>query len=524
MRTAYGILLLVFLLSSGFATGQEENPSVLDRKITLEVHQETITAILDQISALSNVYFSYDASLFEPETKADLKITDQTIRETLFQLFGSKFSIKVLGEQVIIALPGTEKISETEPEPAITAPLIIRIKGKILDGEEKTPLPYSSISVLGKNLGTISNLDGDFELKIPESMKFDSIVISCLGYRQQRLSIAGFGPDSCILNLQPVSVQLNEIKVTVIDANKIIEKLISKISLNYATEPEIMTAFYREVLQQDDEYIDVAEALLEIRKSSYENSFAEDKIKLIKGRKNLNIRPFQIVDFKIQGGPYYATKLDVVKTLDSFLDLESRDQYKYYLAETMEFNKRDTYVIQFKPKEKEENLSYQGKLYIDMSTFALVHADFSLSRQGLKYAHQLLIKKKPKDFFVRPVKADYSVSYRKVKNTWHLNNAQTSVNFKVKSKNDKVNSTFHSASELLITDFKPEEGEKFKRNELLNSKDIFTEMISTFDEHFWDDFNIIQPSEDLRNALKSYYQKNDTLFQINREPKNIRRK
>jgi hypothetical protein len=115
------------------------------------------------------------------------------------------------------------------------------------------------------------------------------------------------------------------------------------------------------------------------------------------------------------------------------------------------------------------------------------------------------------------VKADYSVSYRKVNNKWHLNNAQTSVNFKVKSKNDKVNSTFHSASELLITDFKPDEGEKYKRNELFNSKDIFTEMISSFDEHFWDDFNIIQPSEDLRSALKSYYQKNDTLFQINRK-------
>jgi hypothetical protein len=517
MKVAYGILILVFLFSSGLATGQEENISVLDKKITIEVHQETIASVLELISAISQVYFSYDTSLIEAENKVDLLITDQTIRETLNQLFGSKFSIKVLGEQVIIALPGTEEMPEKAPDSANEKSSIIRFKGKILDGEEKTALPYSSISVSDKNLGTISNIDGDFELKIPESMKDDSIVISHLGYRQQRLSIAGVSPDSCIINLQPVSVQLNEIKVSVIDANKIIEKLISKISLNYATEPEIMTAFYREVLQQDGEYIDVAEALLEIRKASYENSFAEDKIKLIKGRKNLNIKPFQIVDFKIQGGPYYATKLDVVKTLDSFLDPESRDQYKYYLAETIEFNNRDTYVIQFKPKEKVENLSYQGKLYIDMSTFAMVHADFSLSRQGLKYAHQLLIKKKPKDFYVRPVNADYSVSYRKVDNTWHLNNAQTSVNFKVKSKNDKVNSTFHSASELLITDFKPDEGEKYKRNELFNSKDIFTEMISSFDEHFWDDFNIIQPSEVLRNALKNYYQKNDTLFHINRK-------
>lgn len=517
MRAAYGILLGVFLLSSVFATGQVENISVLDKKITLDVHQESIATILDQISAISNVYFSYDALLISGETNTDLKVSNETIREVLQQLFGSKFSIKVFGEQIIIALPTTEEIPQKEIGPAIETPQVIRFRGKILDGEEKSALPYSSISVLRKNLGTISNIDGDFELKIPELMRNDTLVISCLGYKQQRLPVSGIDCDSCIFMLQPVSVQLNEIRVTVIDANEIIKKLISKISLNYAIAPEIMTAFYREILQQDNQYIDVAEALLEIRKSPYDNSFTEDKIKLVKGRKNLNIKPFQIVDFKIQGGPYYATKLDVVKTLDSFLDPESLDQYRYFLDETIEFNNRDTYVIQFKPREKTDNLSYQGKLFIDMSTFALVHANFSLSRSGLKYAHQLLIKKKPKDFYVRPVKADYSVSYRKINNQWHLNNAQTSVNFKVKSKNDKVNSTFHSASELLITDFKPEEGEKYKRNELINSKDIFTEMITSFDEHFWDDFNIIQPSEDLRNALKNYYQKNDTLFHINRK-------
>jgi len=40
-----------------------------------------------------------------------------------------------------------------------------------------------------------------------------------------------------------------------------------------------MTAFYREVLKQDDQYIDVAEAVMEIREISYGNTFAEDKVK-----------------------------------------------------------------------------------------------------------------------------------------------------------------------------------------------------------------------------------------------------
>jgi hypothetical protein len=100
-------------------------------------------------------------------------------------------------------------------------------------------------------------------------------------------------------------------------------------------------------------------------------------------------------------------------------------------------------------------------------------------------------------------------------NKWHLNNVQTEVNFKVKSKGDRVNSNFLSDSELLITDFRPEEGERFKKNEVFNSKDIFSEMITSYDENFWNDYNIIKPSEDLRNALKNYYEKNDSLFQYN---------
>jgi len=281
-----------------------------------------------------------------------------------------------------------------------------------------------------------------------------------------------------------------------------------------------MTSFYREVLKQDNKYIDIAEALMEIRKASYDNLFAQDKVKFIRGRKSSNVKPFQFVDFKIQGGPYYITKLDVIKTLDSFLDPEFRDFYKFTTEGIMEIDNRNTYVIYFKPKEKVDYPCYQGKLYVDMSSFALVRAEFSLSRSGLKFAHESLIKKKPKDFFVRPIKVDYKVSYRRANNKWHLSTAQASLRFKVKSKKDKVNSTFDSDSELLITDFKPDDGVRYKKDEMFNSKEIFTEIITNYDDGFWGDYNIIKPSEELRKSLRDYSMKNDSLFNSNEKKHN----
>ncbi len=518
MNSKYGVLLLVFLLSFRIAWAQKENNSVLDQKITLEAHQKSITSILDSISSQAHVFFSYDAVLIEADKITDLSANGITIQETLDSLFHSKFEYQVLGDQIIIAKHSEIK-TEFGPSGLITKPTLFR--GRVTDREQKEILPYTSISILRSHIGTISNIDGDFELKIPESMNRDTVVVSHIGYRQFRQPISEITNENCIISLQPTTIQLKEIKVTYIDALDIVDKIISKISINYPRDPEIMTAFYREGLTQDSKYIDVAEAVMEIRKAPYENTIVQDKAKVVRGRKSMNVQAFQFVDFKIQGGPYNITKLDVIKTIDSFLDPEFRDFYKYSLDEIVEIDDRKTYVIRFKPKEKIDYPCYQGNLFVDMSSLALVQAQFSLSRSGLKYAQQSLIKKKPKEFFVRPLSASYKVSYRRDNNIWHLSNAQASVKFKVKSKKDKVNSTFHSVSDLLITDFKPDDGTHFKRDEVFSPKDIFTETITSNDEDFWGNYNIIKPSEDLQNALRDYYMKNDSLFKRNEKVQKI---
>jgi hypothetical protein len=499
-------------LSFRVSFGQKENISVLDKQINLEVRNGTITSILDKISLQANVFFSYDATLIEAEKRTDISITDKTIRETLDSLFDCRFRYKLLGDQIIIGLAEADSANKKQAVTELAKPKVLTFRGKVLDRDEKEALPYSSIFIQRKNIGTVSNNDGDFVLKIPEAMKQDTIIVSCLGYRQHIQPISEILDKNYTISLQPTSVQLKEIKVTVIHPEEIISKILSKISLNYSPENEIMTSFYREVLKQDSKYIDVAEALMEIRKSAYNNSFAQDKTKVIKGRKSMNVKPFQFVDFKIQGGPYYITKLDVVKTLDTFLDPEFRDFYKYNIDEIIEVDNRETYVISFKPREKVDYPCYQGVLYVDMSSFALVRAEFSLSRSGLKFARESLIKKKPKDFYVRPINVDYKVSYRRANNKWHLNSAQASLNFRVRSKKDRVNSIFHSESDLLITDFRPDDGTRLKKDETFNSNEIFSEVITNFEDGFWGDYNIIQPSEALRKSLKEYSTRNDSLF------------
>jgi hypothetical protein len=513
MKPACGLIFIVFLLSLKVTFGQTEDNSALDKKINIEAKNETVASVLDKITSQSHIFFSYDATLVNTEKKIDASLTDKTIREILNVLFESKCVYHVLDDQIVITIRKSEDEKKKADEMNGANPGIIVFRGKVIDGNERDALPYSSISVQKRNIGTISNTDGEFELKIPGTMIDDTVVVSCLGYRQFRLPVAKIDKDVVTVYLQPTIFQFQEVNVTYISPQEILRRFLSKITLNYAKETEIMTSFYREVLKQDQNYIDVAEAVMEIQKSAYDNSCTEDKVKYIKGRKSLNVKPFQFIDFKIQGGPYYITKQDVVKTLDSFLDPAFFELYKYSLDEIVEYDNRDTYVVRFKPKEKVEDQSYQGKLFIDMSSFALVHAEFELSRSGLKFGQQSLIKKKPKDFYVRPIQAKYQVSYRRSEGKWHLSNAENSIKFRVKSKKDQINSIFHSTSDLVITDFKTDDGTHFKRNEIFGSKDIFTEVVTSYDEAFWGEYNTIKPSEDLINTLQKYYQENDSLFQ-----------
>ena len=70
-----------------------------------------------------------------------------------------------------------------------------------------------------------------------------------------------------------------------------------------------------------------------------------------------------------------------------------------------------------------------------------------------------------------------------------------------RSRRNKINSEFKSVSEILITNIQSTELKRFNRGETFSSRDIFVELIGSYDPGFWQNYNIIKPDEDLRNAV-----------------------
>jgi len=502
LKTILGILLLIFSVAS-FTRGQPLVKTILNDTISLDFTNQRLSDVLSFISKKGGIDFSYDASVVVSERPVSVKIDGKTIREALSVIFDTNlFAFIEKENQIIISLieDGQEENVVEETKPLETN--FIRLSGKLVDESNMVPLQYASVSVMGKPVGTITNAEGDYILKIPPSFTGETIIVSCMGYAQKFFSVHQIERNS-VIGLTPISIRIREVRVNAVTPEELLDKVVQNISNNYGSSLVMMKAFYRETLKQDENYINVSEAVLEILKSPYLYSSSADNVRIIKGRKSRDVNPFKWVNFKLQGGPFTITQLDVLKAFDSFIDPEYRSYYKYDIDRVIWYHGKPVFVLQFKPERYVSFPCFLGEIYIERETFAVMHVSFSYGKPGLRLAEQSLIKKKPKGFKVKPVSVEYQVDYRENNGRWYLNSARASVFFKVRSQTDNINSTFHSVSEMLVTNMEKSQIKRFPRKQLFTVNDIFTELITNYDEEFWGNFNIIQPDEDLQNAIRN---------------------
>ena len=89
-------------------------------------------------------------------------------------------------------------------------------QGTILDAQYGDPLPYVNIGVIGKNVGTVSDNDGNFTLTISSEYDEDSLQISMIGYERLRFKVADFKQQiqaQPTIELEPSIAQLDEIVI-----------------------------------------------------------------------------------------------------------------------------------------------------------------------------------------------------------------------------------------------------------------------------------------------------------------------
>jgi len=380
--------------------------------------------------------------------------------------------------------------------------------GKVIDNTTRKPVVFANVYLIGSSLGTVTNAEGEFILKVPVTELSRKLGISNLGYKNLAIALSDMKDKENIIRLEIAATPLEEVVIRNNDPEELLKMAYRRINENYNTDPEMEVGFYRETVKQNRNYVAVAEAVLDVYKSSYNSMLDFDRVKIFKGRKSEDVKKMDTLMFKLQGGPKTSFLLDVVKNPGEILSEDYLKNYDFKYAGFAAIDGRDNYVIEFDQKDGLDMPLYKGTIFLDTKNMAFARMDFSFSDEALLIAASELVRKKPMDLKIDVLGANYLINYRMLDNKWYLNHVRSELIFKCNWKKKRYNATYTTALEMVVTDRTKENISKAKYKEQVKMSDIFSDQVNSYrDENFWGEYNYIKPDESIESVIKKLNRK-----------------
>lgn len=375
------------------------------------------------------------------------------------------------------------------------------VSGTVKDKQTKKKLEYVNISVPGTNVGTITNSDGEFTIKVQDSLQAKVVEISHIGYYNYRIALTGNDMvDENVMLTQNANV-LEEVVVRAHDPRMLVEEAMNRIGKNYSEKPTLLTGFYRETAQKGKRYINISEAIIDVYKTPYDEDASRDRVQIFKGRALLSQKASDTLIVKLLGGPNLSLYVDIVKNPDILLDRTTLGYFSFRMEESVVMDNRPQYVISFQPQAILPYALHYGKLYIDKESLAFTRAEFNLNMEDRDKATSAILKKKPAGLRFRPVEVSFLVTYKQVNGKSYLNYIRNEVRFKCDWKRRLFSTNYAMVSEMVVTDSKDQAVNAIPYKMSFKSSQSLSDKVSDFrDENFWGSYNIIEPTESLEKA------------------------
>tara|TARA_B100000809_G_scaffold111195_1_gene109822 strand:+ start:39990 stop:42665 length:2676 start_codon:yes stop_codon:yes gene_type:complete len=138
----------------------------LDKKITININNESIFVVLDKIEIKENCFFSYDASIIKNKEKLSKNFTNISLRSILNELF-KEYTVDYYVKKNVIYIKKRSKKLE--------------IRGEIVDSKG-SPVPFASVILKNIRSGTSSNENGRFVFKNLQKGIY-KIITSTVGFK-----------------------------------------------------------------------------------------------------------------------------------------------------------------------------------------------------------------------------------------------------------------------------------------------------------------------------------------------------
>ena len=88
-------------------------------------------------------------------------------------------------------------------------------QGRVVNIDDNQPISFANIGIINSGVGTISNTDGTFEMRIPSNYARDFVIFSALGYERLNIPVSDFNGGKFItVYLKESPTTLNAVTVT----------------------------------------------------------------------------------------------------------------------------------------------------------------------------------------------------------------------------------------------------------------------------------------------------------------------
>lgn len=381
------------------------------------------------------------------------------------------------------------------------------VSGVVRDKESRKKLENVAVSLVGTPIGTVTNAEGVFSLKIPHMDTIPQLELSHIGYMNARFSASapeGSNNMYATILMIPIALQLNEVVAYGNTARRIVEEALERIPKNYPSGESMTSAFYRETVQKGHRYISISEAMLDVYKTSYRQRTTDrDKVQIDKARRLLSQKQSDTLGVKVVGGPNLPLFMDVVKNAYALFDEETLDYYSFVQEPSVFIDDRLQYVISFRPRVKLDYALYVGRVFIDREHLAFTRAEFELDLSDRERAVAAILYKKPLGLRFRPQKVSFLITYRQHDGVTCLNYICNEMCFKCDWKRRLFSSSYVARSEMVAVDREEHPERVIARRDAFKPYQVFYDIVKEYwSEDFWKDYNIIEPTESLEDAVK----------------------
>lgn len=276
------------------------------------------------------------------------------------------------------------------------------ISGNVKEVDTKVPMPFISVSLKKNFVGTTTNENGDFDFYIPEEANEDTLVFNSIGYKPEYVAVNSIEKPIQI-SLKLNSIQLKEVVIRPLSAADYIRLAMRMVKYNYPDKPFITEEYYRKKTLENKEIINFDEAIFRTYYPNYQDTVknqhqlllfqkAEEKQiafmkahreeeKRKKEKKNEKNKTKGKAPSKDQdaadiansfGGPEMLLGLDVVKSKEDFLDTLQLKEFNFEFGASSSYQGKELIAINYKSKGKVDHARSEGKIFIDLNSYAIV--------------------------------------------------------------------------------------------------------------------------------------------------------